>query len=84
MQNLGFVDVPDPRALIASSSGELWLPISESPLLNKLTQTVSCGGVYFDVTGYSEVREALLLQPIVIDGAAAYLEEEVEAYTAQQ
>lgn len=84
MENLSFVEVPDPRAIITGKDRELWLPLSESPRLSDRTQTVNCAGAYFDVVGYSEIREALLLSPILIDGSANNLEKEVGDFLAQQ
>lgn len=84
MDNPLFVNVTDPRALIQGKDKELWLPLSESPHLSPRTEAINLAGVYFDVVGYSDVREALLLRPIEIDGSADNLEAEVEAYERDQ
>lgn len=76
-----FVQIADVRSVVADKHGELWLPMTESPDLSRLTEVVDVAGAYFDVVGYSEERDALLLSPIVIEGSAEYMEEELLEYT---
>lgn len=80
MDNPFFVAIADARSVIADKHGELWLPLDESPDLSKLTEVVEVAGAYFDAVGYSEERDALLLEPLVIEGAAEHLEEELIEY----
>lgn len=82
MDNPKFVDIPDERAILVGKDRELWLPTTESARLNPQVEIVNVAGQHFDVVGYSSVREALLLSPIVIDGAAENIEDELEAYLA--
>lgn len=77
MDNPNFVTISDPRGVLVGAGDDLWLPLSESPHLSKRTETIDCGGLYFDVIGYSEKRDALMLRPIKIDGAADDIEAEL-------
>lgn len=80
MDNPFFVQIADARSVVADKHGELWLPMTESPDLSRLTEVVDVAGVYFDAVGYSEERGALLLVPIVVEGSAEYMEEELQEY----
>lgn len=84
MQSWLFVELTDPKAVVAGKNGELWLPLSESDALSSKTETVTISNVFFDVIGYSVEREALLLSPIVIDGAADNIELELASHIAEQ
>ena len=75
-----FVRITDARAVIADSNGDLWLPLDESADLSSLTEVVEVAGAYFDAVGYSEPRDALLLEPLVVEGSAENLEAELAEY----
>ena len=82
MDNPYFATLSDPRAVVADKNGELWLPLTESPDLSNRTETVEVAGVWFDVLGYSEERDALLLEPIKIEGSAENIDHELGDYLA--
>lgn len=65
------------NGIIAGAGNRLWLPVSESHGVFR-PDLVQCGDVFFDVVGYSEKRKSYLICPIVIDGAADKLEEEMD------
>lgn len=76
------VVLPSAR-MIEDKNGNWWLPVSELAARN-ITETdidlVQVGeDTWYDVIGYSAKRKCLWLKPIIIEGAANHLEDELDA-----
>lgn len=57
------------------------MPVSELPE-DESPELIQCGNdSWFEVVGFSKSRDAYLILPIQVDGAADELEEQIEAGT---
>lgn len=71
----------DECTLIEDRRGNLWLGVNELQrngyrVYNEL-ETIQVEDEWYDVVGFSDTRQAFWVQPIVIEGAAETIEEEL-------